>query len=77
MSERTQERAPTSVAAIFDRFLGGGAIGSARIIQMLDRINSHLGLEQHRDADSREMNQHIAVEHLVDELDRRMTDPKA
>ncbi len=44
---------------------------------MLDRISSHLGLEQHRDADSREMNQHIAVEHLVDELDRRMTDPKA
>ena len=40
---------------------------TTRIIQMLDRV-SHLGLEQHRDADSREVNQHIAVEHLVDEL---------
>ena len=50
---------------------------TTRIIQMLDRVSSHLGLEQHRDADSREMNQHIAVEHLVDELDRRITDPKA
>jgi len=50
---------------------------TTRIIQMLDRVSSHLGIEQHQDADSREMGQHIAVEHLVDELDRRMTDPKA
>jgi uncharacterized membrane protein len=41
---------------------------TTRIIQMLVRVSSHLGIEQHRDADSREMNQHIAVEHLVDEL---------
>jgi len=45
---------------------------STRIIQMLDRLSSHLGIEQHQDADSREMGQHITVEHLVDELDRRM-----
>ena len=50
---------------------------TTRIIQMLDRLSSHLGVEQHQDADSREMSQHIAVEHLVDELDRRMPDTKA
>jgi uncharacterized membrane protein len=50
---------------------------STRIIQMLDRLSSHLGVEQHHDADSREMGQHITVEHLVDELDRRMPDTKA
>jgi hypothetical protein len=44
---------------------------------MLDRVSAHLGIEQHHDADSREMGQHIAVEPLVDELDRRMTDPKS
>jgi uncharacterized membrane protein len=49
---------------------------TTRIIQMLDRVSTHLGIEQHHDADSREMGQHIAVEHLVDELDRRMTDSK-
>jgi len=50
---------------------------TTRIIQMLDQLSSHLGIEQHQDADSREMSQHIAVEHLVDELDRRMADTKA
>ncbi len=50
---------------------------TTRIIQMLDRVSTHLGIEQHQDADSREMGRHIAVQHLVDELDRRMTDPKA
>lgn len=50
---------------------------TTRIIQMLDRVSTHMGIEQHHDADSREMGQHIAVEHLVDELDRRMTDPKS
>jgi uncharacterized membrane protein len=47
---------------------------TTRIIQMLDRLSSHLGVEQHHDDDSREMSRHIAVEHLVDELDRRMPD---
>jgi uncharacterized membrane protein len=50
---------------------------TTRIIQMLDRLSSHLGIEQYQDDDSREMGRHIAVEHLVDELDRRMTDTKA
>lgn len=50
---------------------------TTRIIQMLDRLSSHLGVEQRQDADSREMSEHIAVEHLVDELDRRMPDTKA
>lgn len=47
---------------------------TTRIIQMLDRVSRHLGIEQQHDAESREMSQHIAVEHLVDELDRRMPD---
>lgn len=47
---------------------------TTRIIQMLDKLSSHFGVEQHHDADSREMGRHIAVEHLVDELDRRMPD---
>jgi uncharacterized membrane protein len=50
---------------------------TTRIIQMLERVSAHLGIEQHYDADSREMGQHIEVEHLVDELDRRMADPKS
>jgi uncharacterized membrane protein len=50
---------------------------TTRIIQMLDRLSGHLGIEQHHDVDSREMGQHIAIEHLVDELDRRMPDTKA
>jgi uncharacterized membrane protein len=49
---------------------------TTRIIQMLDRLSGHLGLEQHRDADSHEMSQHVAVEHLIDELARRMPDSK-
>jgi uncharacterized membrane protein len=47
---------------------------TTRIIQMLDRLSTHFGVEQFHDDDSREMSQHIAVEHLVDELDRRMPD---
>lgn len=49
---------------------------TTRIIQMLDRLSGHLGVEQHRDADSHEMSQHIAVEHLVEELARRMPEPE-
>jgi uncharacterized membrane protein len=45
---------------------------STRIIQMLDRLSSQLGVEQHHDAESRELSNHIAVEHLVDELDRHL-----
>jgi uncharacterized membrane protein len=47
---------------------------STRVIQMLERVSSHLGVEQQHDAESRELGEHIAVEHLVDELDRRMPD---
>jgi uncharacterized membrane protein len=50
---------------------------TTRIIQMLDRLSSHFGVEQYHDADSRDMGRHIAVEHLLDELDRRMPDSKA
>jgi uncharacterized membrane protein len=40
-----------------------------RVIQMLDRLSRKLGVEQHQDAESRELGEHIAVEHLVAELD--------
>lgn len=36
---------------------------TTRIIQMLDRVSVHLGIEQHHDADSREIGQHNAHEH--------------
>ena len=49
---------------------------TTRIIQMLERLSSHLDLEQHQDADSREMSRPITVEHLIEELDRRMPDMK-
>jgi uncharacterized membrane protein len=47
---------------------------STRVIQMLERLSSQFGVEQHHDAESRELSNHIAIEQLVDELDRRMPD---
>ena len=47
---------------------------ATQIIQMLDRLSTHLGVEQHHDDGSRELGQHIAVEHLVDELRHRLPD---
>jgi uncharacterized membrane protein len=46
---------------------------TTRIIQMLDRLSSQLGVEQHHDSESRELGQQTAVEHLVEELDRQMS----
>jgi uncharacterized membrane protein len=40
---------------------------ATQIIQMLDRLSTHLGVDQHHDADSRELGRHVAVEHLVEE----------
>jgi uncharacterized membrane protein len=45
---------------------------ATQIIQMLDRLSTHFGVEQHHDADTRELGRHVAVEHLVDELHRRL-----
>lgn len=47
---------------------------ATQIIQMLDRLSLHVGLEQHPDADSRELVRHVGVEHLVDALERRLPD---
>ena len=47
---------------------------ATQIIQMLDRLSAHMGLEHEHDADGRELGQHVAIEHLVDELHRRLPD---
>ena len=45
---------------------------ATQIIQMLDRLSTHLGVDHHHDADSRELGRHVAVEHLVEELHSRL-----
>jgi uncharacterized membrane protein len=47
---------------------------ATQIIQMLDRLSSHFGVEQHKDEDSRELGRHVAVEHLVEEVHSRLPD---
>jgi uncharacterized membrane protein len=47
---------------------------ATQIIQMLDRLSTHLGVEQHHDEDSRELARHVAVEHLVEEVHSRLPD---
>jgi uncharacterized membrane protein len=47
---------------------------ATQIIQMLDRLSTHLGVDHHHDADSRELGRHVAVEHLVEELHSRLPD---
>ena len=47
---------------------------AAQIIQMLDRLSARLGVEQHQDETSRELGRRVAVEHLVEELHRRLPD---
>jgi uncharacterized membrane protein len=47
---------------------------ATQIIQMLDRLSLHVGVDQHSDPDSRELGRHVAVEHLVDALERRLPD---
>jgi uncharacterized membrane protein len=41
---------------------------ATQIIQMVDRLSTHLGVEQHHNKDSRELGRHVAVEHLVEEV---------
>ena len=45
---------------------------ATQIIQMLDRLSMRLGVEQHHNAESRELGRHVAVEHLVEEVHSRM-----
>lgn len=47
---------------------------ATQIIQMLDRLSAHFGVEQHKDEDSRELARHVAVEHLVEEVHSRLRD---
>src|SRR4051812_19142283 len=43
-----------------------------KVIQMLERISSHLGLTDHGDAETRELGQETAVDELARELDQRL-----
>jgi len=45
-----------------------------QIIQMLDRMSSRLGVDQHADEVSRELGRRVAVEHPVEELHSRLPD---
>jgi uncharacterized membrane protein len=45
-----------------------------QIIQMLDRLSTHLGVEHHHDDHSRRLGRHVAVEHLVEEVHSRLPD---
>ena len=45
---------------------------ATQIIQMVDRLSTHLGVEQHHNKDSRELGRHVAVEHLVEEVHSRL-----
>jgi uncharacterized membrane protein len=47
---------------------------ATQIIQMLDRLSAHVGFKHDHDADGRELGRHVAIEHLVDELHRRLPD---
>ena len=47
---------------------------ATQIIQMLDRLSPRLGVDQHQDEVSRELGRHVAVEHLVEEVHRRLPD---
>jgi uncharacterized membrane protein len=47
---------------------------ATQIIQMLDRLSTQFGVDQHHDEDSRELGRHVAVEHLVEELHSRLPD---
>ena len=45
---------------------------ATQIIQMLDRLSTRLGVDQGNDEVSRELGRHVALEHLVEELQSRL-----
>jgi uncharacterized membrane protein len=45
---------------------------ATQIIQMLNRLSAHVGFEHDHDADGHELSRHVEIEHLVDELHRRL-----
>jgi len=47
---------------------------ATQIIQMLDRLSTHLGVQQHQSEESRELGRHVPVEHLVEEVHSRLPD---
>jgi len=49
---------------------------ATQIIQMVDRLSAHVGLQHDHDANGRELGQNVAIEHFVDELHRRLPDAK-
>jgi uncharacterized membrane protein len=47
---------------------------ATQIIQMLERLSTRLGVNQRQDETSRELARHVALEHLVEELHKRLPD---
>jgi uncharacterized membrane protein len=47
---------------------------ATQIIQMLERLSTRLGVNQRQDETSRELAPHVALEHLVEELHKRLPD---
>jgi uncharacterized membrane protein len=47
---------------------------ATQIIQMLARLSTHFGVDQHENAETMELGRPVAVEHLVDELHGRLPD---
>ena len=47
---------------------------AAQIIQMLNGLSAHVGFEHHHDPTGHELGQPVAIEHVADELHRRMPD---
>jgi uncharacterized membrane protein len=45
-----------------------------QIIQMLNKLSSHVGFEHDHDDRGHELGQHVSIEHLVDELHRQLPD---
>jgi uncharacterized membrane protein len=51
---------------------------ATQVVRMLNRLSSHLGVEQPQDTDSQELERRVAVEHLVEEVHSRLPgDPDA
>jgi uncharacterized membrane protein len=45
---------------------------TTHLIKLLERLSERLGVELHQDANSQELREPVIVEHLVDELERRI-----
>ena len=47
---------------------------ATQIIQMLNRLSAHVGFEHDHDTSGHELGRPVAIEHLADELHRRLPD---